>query len=148
MGQGRTGRQGGDGGIGGGLGGPPGGGTPNGQFTREMRERLNEARELRRELGQRNDVNLEQLDRAIRQMEGLARGAGAGADPRAEQELRQSVIEGLRSFEFQLGRAFGEVGGERVLVDRAGEIPPEYRKAVEEYYRALGRAKPANPPRQ
>ena len=121
----------------------------NGQLSREMRERLNDARELRRELAQRGDVNLEQLDRAIRQMEGMARGQGlgAGADPRAEGQLRQQVIEGLRSFEFQLGRAFGEVGTEKVLVDRAGEVPPEYRKYVEEYYRSLGRTKPANPPK-
>jgi hypothetical protein len=113
-----------------------------GQLSREMRERLNDARALRRELSQRDDVDLDQLDRAIRQMEGIARGIGAGGDPRSESELRTQVIDGLRNFEFQLGRAFGEVGGERVLVDRAGEVPPEYRKYVEEYYRALGRAKP------
>jgi hypothetical protein len=28
------------------------------------------------------------------------------------------------------------------MVDRAGEVPPQYRKYVEEYYRSLGRAKP------
>ena len=126
----------------GGEGGPPMGAEFRGQLGREMRERLNDARALRRELSQRGGVDLDQLDRAIRQMEGIARGIGAGADPRSERELRTQVIEGLRTFEFQLGRAFGEVGGERVLVDRAGEVPPEYRKYVEEYYRALGRAKP------
>jgi hypothetical protein len=47
----------------------------------------------------------------------------------------------LRSFEFQLGRSF-EGTKERVLVDRVGDIPPEYRKYVEEYYRSLGRTKP------
>lgn len=112
------------------------------QVGREMRERLDDARALRRELAQRGDVDLQQLDRAIRQMESVARGLGSNADPRAERELRSQVIEGLRAFEYQLGRAFGENGRERVLVDRAGEVPPEYRKSVEEYYRALGRAKP------
>lgn len=126
----------------GGAGGPPMGPELRGQLSREMRERLGDARELRRELSQRDDVDLDQLDRAIRQMEGIARGIGAGVDPRSERDLRQQVIDGLRTFEFQLGRAFGEVGTERVLVDRAGEVPPEYRKYVEEYYRALGRAKP------
>ena len=134
-----------------GGGGPPGsqgmdrggaGGMSNGQVAREMRERLNDARALRRELQQRGGVELGELDRAISQMEGMARGTGSGADPRSEAALRQQVIEGLRSFEFSLGRAFGVQGTERVMVDRAGEVPPQYRKYVEEYYRSLGRAKP------
>ena len=121
-------------------GGP--GGISNGQAARELRERLNDARALRRELQQRGDVELRELDRAIAQMEGLTSAMGSGDDPRAEAALRQQVIEGLRSFEFSLGRAFGVQGTERVLVDRAGEVPPQYRKYVEEYYRSLGRAKP------
>lgn len=118
------------------------GGIANGQAAREMRERLNDARGLRRELQQRGGVDLTELDRAIGQMEGLTRAMGSGTDARAEAALRQQVIEGLRSFEFSLGRAFGVQGTERVLVDRAGEVPPQYRKYVEEYYRSLGRAKP------
>jgi hypothetical protein len=107
-----------------------------------MRERLNDARGLRRELAQRGDVDLSQLDRVIGSMESIARGAGSGQDPRAEAALRGQVIEGLRAFEFTLGRTFGLQTGEKVLVDRAGEVPPEYRKYVEEYYRSLGRTKP------
>lgn len=120
--------------------GSPGGG--GGQFVREMRERLSDARALRRELSGHRDLDLSQLDRAIARMENLGRAGGTNSDLRAERELRTQVIEGLRSFEFQLGRALGGRAGERVLVDRAGEIPPEYRKYVEEYYRSLGRAKP------
>jgi hypothetical protein len=138
----RGGGGGGNAGLTGGEGGPPMGAEARGQLSREMRERLNDARALRRELAQRGDLDLDQLDQAIRQMEGIARGIGAGVDPRSERELRAQVIDGLRNFEFQLGRAFGEAGGERVLIDRAGEVPPEYRKYVEEYYRALGRARP------
>jgi hypothetical protein len=41
-----------------------------------------------------------------------------------------------------LSKLFGERSGERVLVDRTGEIPAEYRKYVEEYYRSLGKTKP------
>ena len=100
---------------------------------------MNDARGLRRELAQRGGVDLSQLDRAIAQMEGIARGIGSRDDPRAEAALRGQVIEGLRAFEFSLGRAFGQQTGEKVLVDRAGEVPPEYRKYVEEYYRSLSR---------
>jgi len=126
--------------LGGGQGtqrsmGQPGGG---GQFGRELRERLNDARALRRDLAQRGGVDVSQLDRAIRDMERLG---GSLEDPRATRELRTQVIEGLRSFEYSLG---GTLRGksERVLVDRAGEVPPEYRKYVEEYYRSLARTKP------
>jgi hypothetical protein len=118
-----------------------GGGGGGGQFGRELRERLNDARALRRDLSNRG-VDMAELDRAIRGMESLARGAGGThRDEGAERALRGQVIEGLRSFEFALARALGGAR-ERVLVDRSGEVPPEYRKYVEEYYRALGRAKP------
>jgi hypothetical protein len=107
---------------------------------RELRERLNDARALRRDLS-RQGVDLTELDRAIARMEGLSRAGGSNQDARAERELRTQVIDGLRSFEFLLGRALGGAN-ERVLVDRSGEVPPQYRKYVEEYYRSLGRTKP------
>ena len=116
-----------------------GGGSPSGrqgQFGREMRERLNDARELRRDL-QGRGVDVADLDRAIARMQRM----GSSSDDQAARELRAQVIEGLRAFEFQLGRAMGD-RGERVLVERTGEVPPEYRKYVEEYYRSLGRTRP------
>lgn len=112
----------------------------NGQFSRELRERLNDARALRRDLANRG-IDVSQLDRAIGRLEALGSPLTL-SDPRAEKELRTQVVEGLRAFEFQLGEKFGIRSSERVLVDRAGEIPAEYRKYVEEYYRSLGRAKP------
>jgi hypothetical protein len=105
-----------------------------------VRERLNDARALRRDL-QNRGVDTRELDRAIGRLEALGSPVTLG-DPRAEKELRSQVIEGLRAFEFQLSKAFGERSGERVLVDRTGEIPAEYRKYVEEYYRSLGKTKP------
>ena len=116
--------------------GQPGGGG----FNRELRERINEARALRRDLANRG-VDVSQLDRAIGRMEALGSPLTL-SDPRAEKELRTQVVEGLRAFEFQLGEKFGIHSNERVLVDRTGEIPAEYRKYVEEYYRSLGRTKP------
>jgi hypothetical protein len=113
---------------------------PQGNLGREMRQRLNDARALRRELSGRG-VDLSQLDRAIQRMEGLTNAGGSMSDARAEAELREQVINGLRAFEYGLGRAFGQQPQERAFVDRAGEVPPEYRKSVEEYYRSLGRSK-------
>lgn len=119
----------------GGTGQPGGGG-----INRELRERINDARALRRDLANRG-VDVSQLDRAIGRLEALGNPLTL-SDPRAEKELRTQVVEGLRAFEFQLGEKFGIRSGERVLVDRTGEIPAEYRKYVEEYYRSLGRTKP------
>jgi hypothetical protein len=123
----------------GGQSGTPADRAQSQQSARELRERLNDARALRRDIGARGGVDASQLDGAIRGMERLA--GGAGRDRRAERELRAQVIEGLRAFEFTLSGALGERAG-RVLVDRSGEIPPQYRRYVEEYYRSLGRTKP------
>lgn len=114
--------------------------TGGGGANREVRERLNDARALRRDLANRG-VDVSQLDRAIGNLERLGSPLTL-SDPRAEKELRTQVVEGLRAFEFQLGEKFGIRSNERVLVDRTGEIPAEYRKYVEEYYRSLGRTKP------
>ena len=110
----------------------------NAQFNRELRERINDARALRRDLSSRG-VDVRALDQAIGKMESLNIPL---SDPRAEKELRSQVVEGLRAFEYQLGQKFGITSGDRVLVDRTGEIPAEYRKYVEEYYRSLGKTKP------
>ena len=116
-----------------------GGGSPaGGNLGREMRERLNDARALRRDL-QGRGLDVSELDRAIARMEQM--GRGLASDDQSARDLRAQVIDGLRAFEFQLGRALGD-RGERVLVERTGEVPPEYRKYVEEYYRSLGRTKP------
>jgi hypothetical protein len=128
-----------------------GGGRPQGngqlsagdveQFSREARDRLNDAEALRRDL-QRQGVDVRQLDQAIDGMRALS-NAQSLADPRVAAELRGQVIEGLKNFEFGLRRSLSD--DNRLLLERSGDVHPEYKQSVEEYYRAIGKAKPKTP---
>jgi len=100
-----------------------------------MRERLNDAEGLRRDL-QREGVNTSQLDRAIQGMRSLA-NENLAADESAAQRLKDQVLEGLKGFEFDLRRALSGADKERVLLGRTGDVPEGYRQFVEEYYKSL-----------
>jgi hypothetical protein len=132
------------------TGGAGGGGIPqnNGgrlsqedvqQFAREARERLAEAQALRDQLAQKG-LDVRELDRAIEGLRGLS-NAQSLEDPRAAADLRSKTINGLKDFEFGLRRSQGEGDGNRVLLERSGDVPPAYKQNVEEYYRSIGRGK-------
>ena len=53
-------------------------------------------------------------------------------------DLREGIIPGLKEFEFQLRKAVGGIE-EEAFLSGSGEVPEEYRKLVEEYYRNLSR---------
>jgi hypothetical protein len=48
-------------------------------------------------------------------------------------------VEGFKSFEFALRRAMEGDLRDRPLVGGTSDVPPEFRKMVEEYYKALAR---------
>ena len=105
------------------------------QFAREMRERLNDAESLRRDL-QKEAVNTGELDKAIQGMRSLA-NENLVADESAIARLKGQVLEGLKGFEFDLRRALSGADRDRVLLGRTGDVPEGYRQFVEEYYRSL-----------
>lgn len=126
-------------------------GTPNGerlspddaaQFSREAQQRLADAEALRREL-QRQGLPTAELDRAI---EGLRQLTDPRSLESASAALRAQVVDGLKEFEFGLRRRLGEDESAKVLLERSGDVPPEYRQNVEEYYRSIGKGKPAPKP--
>jgi hypothetical protein len=106
------------------------------QFQREIQERLRDATELREELrGQGQDVS--ELNRAIEAMQELRREAVLGDLPQVAV-LQETIRESLGRVEFSLRR---EVRGDETPSALAGSeaVPEEYRRLVEEYYRALAR---------
>lgn len=125
------------GGIGAGGGNQQGGGDR--QFSREMSERIVDARALRDELSKQG-MDVAPLDRAIQGMRTSERDGAFGDGPTATA-LRSQLIEGLKAYEFALRRALGEATGGKVLIGRSGEVPAQFRSQVEEYYKAI--AKPA-----
>jgi hypothetical protein len=96
---------------------------------------------LRRELS-REGVDVTQLDRMIAQLRALE-SARAYNDPEELQRLQTAVVEGFKSFEFALRRAMEGDLRDRPLLGGTSEVPAEYRKLVEEYYKALARREAA-----
>ena len=110
------------------------------QFQREVGLRRENAEALRREL-QQQGIPVDEIDRVIEQMRELESRPGFG-DPRGLEALQTQVIEGLKSVEFSLYRKLGLGGDKSPTLGARAPVPPEYRAAVEEYYRSLAGAKP------
>lgn len=115
------------------------GGASNGedrQLTSELRERLREAEELRRQLGGANDVGRE-LNSVIEELRRLGSGP-IGDDNETAGLLRSQVIDPLRAIEVALSeRLQAKTGrGQLRLIDE-GAAPDRYRKLVDEYYKRL-----------
>jgi hypothetical protein len=104
------------------------------QFSREFRLRREAAESLRRELSRQPGIDLSELDRAITGLRQLESGRPF-ADASGLAELQAAVIEGLKTWEFRLFRALGQLGepagAGRSIPVRGG------RGLVEEYYRSL-----------
>lgn len=124
---------------------PGNGGAPNGkldpedvrQFAREFREQRQSAEALRRDLKQMG-VDPADLDRMIEQMRQLENGRNYD-DPVSLERLQQSLVEGLKAFEFALRRQVeGEDRGRPVL-GASGDVPAGFRQMVDEYYRSLSK---------
>ncbi|HJT68270.1 MAG TPA: DUF4175 family protein [Pyrinomonadaceae bacterium] len=112
----------------------------NRQFPAEIRERLREAQDLRREWGQ-SGVNAGRLDEVIDELKRLADGRMEG-DAATASLLKAEVVEPLRQLELELSRTLQQQSGRTNLRLRdEGAAPEKYRKAVEEYYRRLSGAR-------
>jgi hypothetical protein len=107
------------------------------QFSREYRERRADAEALRRELS-REGVDVSQLERMIAELRALE-SARAYDDPEELQRLQSAVVEKFKGFEFALRRAMEGDLADRPLLGGTSDVPAEYRKMVEEYYKALAR---------
>lgn len=105
------------------------------QLRREMRERRAEAETLRRALDG-TGVDPATLDDLIRRMRALEDERAYG-DIRSVQQLQAQLVEGLKEFEYALRRALEGGREEKLFLSGSDEVPPEFRKLVEEYYRSL-----------
>jgi len=125
--------------------GPPNGGRLSAQdaqqFSKELAQRLADAQALRQDLA-RQGVDVKELDRAISNLRSMTDPSRL-EETHAASDLKAATIDGLKTFEFGLRREAAD--NDRVLLDRTGDVPPAYRQSVEEYYRAIGKAKPQKP---
>ncbi len=107
------------------------------QFTREFAQRLAQARELRETL-EAEGRDTRELEEAIQALEELVAPESYGDLPQVAF-LQEQIRESLKRVEFVLRR---EVEGERpgqAALTGSDEVPPGFRRMVEEYFRNLAR---------
>jgi hypothetical protein len=110
------------------------------QLPSEIRERLREAQDLRREWGA-TGLGAGRLDDVIEELKRLADGKMEG-DAATAALLKADVVEPLRQLELELSRQLQQQSGRTNLRLRdEGAAPEKYRRAVEEYYRRLSGAR-------
>lgn len=109
------------------------------QLQREAQERRAEAQALRREL-QAMGVDVTDLDALIRDLRAFDSERVYGTLDEIAA-LQSQLVNGFRRFEFDLRRALGDTRADQLLLSGSEEVPAEYRKLIEEYYRALAREK-------
>jgi hypothetical protein len=108
----------------------------NRQLSSELRQRLRDAQDLRRQWGG-TSAQYGLLDEAIEQLRRMADGRMEG-DAATAALLKANVVDPLRQLELQLSRqAQSQAGRTNLRLRDEGAAPERYRKAVEEYYRRL-----------
>jgi hypothetical protein len=105
------------------------------QLRGEARQYSNDARELRGVLRGENldPKQLDQIMEALRKLE----DDRVYQDAKELQRLQAYVSEGLKRVEFSLRRQTEE--GNAVVLSGSDEVPEQFRKLVEQYYRSLAR---------
>lgn len=107
------------------------------QYRREFEQRLQDARALRstlQEEGRTEEVR--DLSEAMDALEALADPSVFDDIPQVAL-LQQSLRESLGRLEFRLRREVEGEQSDRAALTGSGEIPTDFRRLVEEYYRAL-----------
>jgi hypothetical protein len=107
------------------------------QWRREFRERVQEAEGLREEL-RRQDLQVPDLKDIIARMKEFDQKK-IYMDPLGFDELQADLLEELKQFEYWLRRELEGIGKEKLFLAGSDQVPSEYRKLVEEYYRSLSR---------
>ena len=106
------------------------------QFRGELRQRTQDAEQLRRLLkDQKIDAkDLEEILRGLRQLD----DAGMYQNPEALTRLQSAVTENIKRFEYTLRRRL-DANANQVFLSGNDDVPEQYRKLVEQYYRSLSK---------
>ncbi len=107
------------------------------QFSREFGERLAQARELRDRLAEAGR-EIPELEEAMDAMARLQDPESYGDLPQVAA-LQERIRENLLRLEFQLRREVEGDGPGRAALTGSDEVPPGFRRMVEEYFRNLAR---------
>jgi hypothetical protein len=106
------------------------------QWRGEVRQFANDAQQLRRML-QGQGIDPRALDDVLRNLRALDDDR-VYKDAAELARLQGAVAEGMKRFEFNLRRQ-AEMKGSEVFLSGADDVPEEYRKLVEQYYKSLSK---------
>jgi hypothetical protein len=104
------------------------------QFRGEARQRAADAEQLRRILSQQK-IDAKELDEIIKGLRKLD-DESVYANPETLARLEQSVTDNIKRFEYMLRRRLDANAGQ-VFLSGNDDVPEQYRKLVEQYYRSL-----------
>jgi hypothetical protein len=106
------------------------------QFRGEARQRIADAEQLRRLLQQQkiDGKDVDQIIRGLKQLD----NENAYQNPEALAKLQGSVTESIKRFEYTLRRRL-DTNANQVFLSGTDEVPDQYRKLVEQYYRSLSK---------
>jgi hypothetical protein len=106
------------------------------QFRGEARQRVADAEALRRLLAQQR-IDTKEIDEILR---GLRRLDDESVYSNAETlaRLEQAVTDNIKRFEYTLRRKL-DGNASQVFLSNSDDVPEQYRKLVEQYYRSLSK---------
>ena len=87
-------------------------------------------------LGQQK-IDAKELDEIIRGLRKLD-SESAYANPEGLQQLEQAVTDSIKRFEYTLRRRL-DANANQVFLSGTDDVPEQYRKLVEQYYRSLSK---------
>jgi hypothetical protein len=106
------------------------------QYRGEARQRAADAEQLRRLLGQQK-IDAKELDEIIKGLRKLD-DESVYANPETVGRLEQSVTDNIKRFEYMLRRRL-DANASQVFLSNSDDVPEQYRKLVEQYYRSLAK---------
>ena len=109
------------------------------QLSREFGARLDQAETLQDRLEEAGRP-AQELQAVLDAMARLER-EGIYGNPAQVADLQQQILDSLKRLEFGLRREVEGEADRRATLSGSDEVPDGYRDLVEEYYRALARAR-------
>ena len=126
------------------MGGSFGDARPNGrytgeqirQFRAEARQRAMDAEQLKKLL-QGQKIDAKELDEILKGLRKLD-DESPYVNPQTVAALEQSVTDNIKRFEYMLRRRL-DANASQVFLSGTDDVPEQYRKLVEQYYRSLSK---------
>jgi hypothetical protein len=106
------------------------------QFRGEARQRAADAEQLRRLLAQQK-IDTKEIDEILKGLRKLD-DESAYANPESVARLEQAVTDNIKRFEYTLRRKL-DANASQVFLSGSDDVPEQYRKLVEQYYRSLSK---------